>query len=313
MKLLLLLLPLVLRFLFSVRGGRGRTARSFGGFPVGQHERKVNPPGTIKHLIFCSVVRAHSLSPAHPFPGSASESELSEEEDEDEEEEEEEEDELELLLPLLFLFASLPFTVLSLLTVWSDGRAAAGGDSFLVGPCDGCLASDWLLAGDLLEVTSGRRGSDWEPLLPEGGAVESLEGPCEEEERLFCSPSSFASSSLPPSFSAGSFVSLLSRAGEGEEDEEEEEPEEDEEEEDLPGGGTSFGCIFSLSLSCSTSLCLIRSFSLSRSLPRSLERERLLLLRRGGEGERRDLEEKHEADDFKGIKLRDNKTKDTNI
>lgn len=101
------------------------------------------------------------------------------------------------------------------------------------------MASDWLPVGDLLEVTSERLESDWEPLLPEGGAweEESLEGPCEEEERLFCSLSSFLSSSLSllPSFSAEVFVSFLSGGGEGEEEEDEEELEEDEEDEDLPG------------------------------------------------------------------------------
>lgn len=151
------------------------------------------------------------------------------------------------------------------------------------------MVSGWLPAGDLLEGTSERLESDWEPLLPEGGArEESLEGPCEEEERLFCSPSS---RSVLLSLSVGAFVSFLSRGGEGEDEEEDEELEEDEEEEDLRGWGTSFGCrcSFSLCLSCSTSLCLILSCSLSRAL--SLERERLLLLRRCGEGERRDLEQ----------------------
>lgn len=156
------------------------------------------------------------------------------------------------------------------------------------------MVSGWLTAGDLLEVTSGRLESDWEPLLPEGGArEESLEGPCEEEERLFCSLSSLFSSSRSVllSLSIGAFVSFLSGGGDGEDEEEEEELEEDEEEEDLRGWGTSFGCScsFSLCLSCSTSLCLILSCSLSLAL--SLERERLLLLRRCGEGERRDLEQ----------------------
>lgn len=94
-----------------------------------------------------------------------------------EDEDEEEEDELELLLRLLFFFVSLPLTVLSFLTAWSDGRVAAGGDCFLVGPGVDRLASDWLLAGDLRDGMSERRESDWEPPLPEGGAWDvSLEG-----------------------------------------------------------------------------------------------------------------------------------------
>lgn len=126
------------------------------------------------------------------------------------------------------------------------------------------MVSGWLAAGggggDFLEGTSERRESDWEPLLPEVGALEDGRGgPCEEEERLFCSGSSLFSSSLfSSSLSVGAFASFFSRCGEGEEEEEEEEPEEDEEEEeDLWGGGTSFGRMgsFTLSLSCSTSLC----------------------------------------------------------
>lgn len=181
----------------------------------------------------------HTAQPpsAHPFPCSASESELSEEEDEDDEEEEDEdeEEELELLLLLAFLFAfaSFPLTAFLLLTVWSEGGGAATGDCFLLGPCDDCLVSDWLPAGDRLEVTSERLDSDWEPLLPEVGACdESLEGPCEEEERLFCSLSFSSPRSGLLSVSVGVFVSFLSRCGEGE-DEEEEELEE--EEEDLRG------------------------------------------------------------------------------
>lgn len=91
------------------------------------------------------------------------------------------------------------------------------------------------MAGDLLEVTSGRLGSAWEPPRPEGGACdESLEGPCEEEERLFCSLSSLLSSPLSPrlSFSIGAFASFLSGCGEGEDEEDDEELEEDDEEEE---------------------------------------------------------------------------------
>lgn len=154
------------------------------------------------------------------------------------------------------------------------------------------MVSGWLPAGDLLEGTSERLESDWEPVLPEVGAWdESLEGACEDEERLFCSLSLFSSSrSVLLSLSVSAFVSFLSRCGDGEDDDEEEELEEDdEEEEDLRGWGTSFGgrCSFTFSLSCSASLCLILSCSLSLALSR--ERERLLLLRRCGEGERRDL------------------------
>lgn len=128
-----------------------------------------------------------------PFPCSVSESELSEEDDEDEEEEEDEdeEEEQELLLLSAFLLASLPFTALSFLTRCSGGcRAVGGGDCFLFGPCVDCLASGWLLAGDLLlEVASGRLESDAGPRLSEGGAwAESLEG-------TFCSLSSFLSPS----------------------------------------------------------------------------------------------------------------------
>lgn len=104
---------------------------------------------------------------ALPFPCSASESELSEEEDEEEEEEEdddEEEPELELLFILATLGAPLPFTALSLLAVWSGCLGACAGDSFLLGPCDGCLLSDWLPAGDLLEAASKCRESDCELL-----------------------------------------------------------------------------------------------------------------------------------------------------
>lgn len=148
------------------------------------------------------------------------------------------------------------------------------------------MVSDWLPAGDLLEVTSERLDSDWEPRLPEVGACdESLEAACEEEERLFCSLSSFFSStcSVLLSLCGAVFVSFLSGGGEGEDEEEEEELEEDEEEEeDLRGWGTTFGGkrSFSRCLSCSTSLCLILSCSLSLALSLSLERERLLLLRR---------------------------------
>lgn len=145
------------------------------------------------------------------------------------------------------------------------------------------MVSDWLPVGDLLEMTSERLYSDWEPRLPEVGACdESLEAACEEEERLFCSLSSlFSSPCSVLSLSGAVFVSFLSGGGEGEDEEEEEELEEDEEEEeDLRGWGTTFGGrrSFSLCLSCSTSLCLILSCSLSLAL--SLDRERLLLLRR---------------------------------
>lgn len=140
------------------------------------------------------------------------------------------------------------------------------------------MGSDWLPAGDLLEVTSERLDSDcWEPREPEDGACE------EEEERCFCSSRLFSSSrSVLLSLSVGAFVaSFLSRGGEGEDEEEEEELEEEEEDEDRRGcWGASFrrACSFSLSLSLSTSLCLILSRSLSRSLSR--ESERLLLLLR---------------------------------
>lgn len=143
-----------------------------------------------------------------------------------------------------------------------------------------------------MEVTSERLQSNWDTLLPEGGAWdESLEGPCKDEERLFCSPSSLFSSSryFLLSLSVGAFMSFLCCKGEGEDEEEEDELEEDEEEEeDLPGWGTSFGYrySFSLCLSCCTSLSLILSCSLS------LERERLFHLRRCGEGERWDLRKK---------------------
>lgn len=246
-----------------------------------------------------NVQSSHTAQPssAYPFSCSASESVLSEEDEEDEEEEdadEEEELELLLLLAFFFAFASFPLTALLLLTVWSEGWGAVTGDCFLLGPCDVCLVSDWLLAGDRLEVTSERLDSDWLPLLPEGGACdESLGGPCEEEERLFCSLSFFSSPcSGLLSLSVGAFVSFLSRCGEGEDEEEEEELEDDdEEEEDLRGWGTSFGgrWSFSFCLSCSASLCLVLSRSLSLAL--SLERERLLLLLRCGEGERRALKE----------------------
>lgn len=81
-----------------------------------------------------------------------------------------------------------------------------------------------------------RLDSDWAAPLPEGGARdESLDGAWEEEERLFCSLSSFFSSSRSRllSFSAAGCTSFLSRGGEGEDEEEEEELEEDEDEEDL--------------------------------------------------------------------------------
>lgn len=97
------------------------------------------------------------------------------------------------------------------------------------------MVSGWLPAGDLLEATSERRESDWELLLPEVGAWdESLEGACEDEERLFCSLSSGSGSGLL-SRSVSAFVSFLSGGGEGEDEEDEEELEEDEEEEDLRG------------------------------------------------------------------------------
>lgn len=138
-----------------------------------------------------------------PFPCSASESELSEEEDDDEEEEDDEEDEEELELLLPFLSASFPFTALLFLAVCSGGGAGwpAGDGCFLLA---GCLASDWLLAGDL-------RGGELR-LLVGGAWEESL------EERLFSS--------------GAALVSFFSRGGEGEDAEEEEELEEEEEEED---------------------------------------------------------------------------------
>lgn len=81
-------------------------------------------------------------------------------------------------------------------------------------------------------------------------------------------------------------MSFFSRGGEGEDAEEEEELEEEDDEEDLQGWGTSLGWTggFSLSLSRCASLCLPLSCSLL-----SRESERLVLLRRCGEGERRDL------------------------
>lgn len=129
---------------------------------------------------------------------------------------------------MAFLSASFPLTALALLAGWSGGGGAVTGDCFLLGPRDGCLVSGWLAAGDLLDATSERRESVCEP-LPEGGAwEESLEAPCEEEERLFGSLSSFLSPAAPLSLSAGAFVSFLSRGGEGEEEEEEVELEEEE-------------------------------------------------------------------------------------
>lgn len=232
---------------------------------------------------------------AHPFSCSASESELSEEdeddddEEDDDEEEEEDEEELELLL---FISASFPFTALSLLPVRSGGWRLAGGDRFPLWPRCGCLPSGWLLPRDLCGVTSERRESDCEPLPPEGGAwEESLEAPCEAEGRLFCSLLSSCWSALL-SLSDGPLLSFLSGGGDCEDAEEEEELEEDDdEEEDLRGWGTSFGCrlsfSFSLSRSCSSSLLLTLSRSLSLSLSR--ESERLVLLRRCGDGDRRGL------------------------
>ena len=231
----------------------------------------------------------------HSFSSSTSESELSEEEDEDEEEEDdddEDEEELELLLLLALPLAatSVPFTAPSFLTVGCDGWRAAGDGCFLFGPRDEGLASCWRPAGDLWEALSDRRESDCELLLPEAGAEdESLEGPSEEEERLFGSGSGlFTSSGSGLRFlSVGAFVSFISRGGDGEDDDEEEELEEDEDEEELRGWGTTFGCTgsFSLSLSCCASLCLVLSVSLL-----SLEMERLVRRRRCGEGDRRDLE-----------------------
>lgn len=164
----------------------------------------------------------------------------------------------------------------------------------LLGPRDDCLASGWLTARDLWEFTSERLESDWDTLLPEGGAWdESLEGPCKEEERHFCSLSSLFSSSpsFPLSLSVGAFMSFLCCDGESEEEEEEledDDEEEEEEEENLPGWGTSFGnrCSFSLSLSCCTSLPLVLSCCLS------LDKERPFLLRCRREGERWDLRKK---------------------
>lgn len=250
------------------------------------------------------------LNTAYPFPSSSSESELSEEEDEEEEEEEEDDDEEEelgllllLLFPFLLALASFPFKALSRLTVCSDGGAAVTGDSFLPGPRDSWLVSGWLPARDLLEVTSVCLDSECEPLLSKGGACdESLEGPCDDEERLFWSLSSLLSSprSVLLSLSVGALESFLSAGGEGEAEEEEEEEleEDDEEEEDLWDWGMTFGggCSFSFCLSCSTSLC--RTLSRSLSLTLSLERERLLLLLCWGEGERRDLEEEKNDSQF---------------
>lgn len=125
----------------------------------------------------------------------------------------------------------------------------ASGDCFLLGPCDDCLASGWLPAGDLWEDTSERLESDWDTFLPDGGAWdESLEGPCKVEER-FCSLSSLFSSSLSflLSLSAGAFMSFLCNDGEGEEEVELE----DDDDEDLPVWGTFFGYTCSLSLSLS--------------------------------------------------------------
>lgn len=81
-----------------------------------------------------------------------------------------------LLLLLPFLFSSLPFTAFPFWSIWSEGRgAAATGDCFLVGPGGCILVSDWLQAGDRLEV--GRLDSGVEARPPEGRVwEESLVG-----------------------------------------------------------------------------------------------------------------------------------------
>lgn len=137
--------------------------------------------------------------------------------------------------------------------------------------------------------------SDWL-----GRGLVSLEWSGEGMERAFLplsTPFSRSSLSLLRSFSTVGFItfstgsSFLSRAGEGDE-EEEEEPEE----EARRGGGTSLtgwrsrlSCSFSRCRSFSLALSSSLFFSLSWSLRLSLDSERLLLLCRMGEGDRRDL------------------------
>lgn len=148
------------------------------------------------------------------------------------------------------------------------------------------MASDWPLAGDLLEETWLWRESNCELLWPEGGTAEwaeSLETACLEEEELV-----LGSSCSRRALSADAVTLLRSGGGDGDDEEEEaaELEEEDEEEDDLWAGGTVLDktcSLFSRALSCSA------SFGLALSRCRSREAERLVLLCRCGEGDCRDL------------------------